>query len=502
MDIQALLIKQAKLFPEKPAVIFEGQSANFPRLKENSFKLANYLLNLGIKKGDKVAVFMPNLPETVISFLGVFSAGAGLIPLDFMSAQEEVVNFINHSQAKVLITLPKKEVDLEEVKIRCVSLKEIIVCGEKAEGAITFAGILAEGLSAAPPADIDEDSLSSIFYTSGSTGQPKGVMLTYRHFNSPVQCITHYLPLSCEDRILCGGIPFSHLGGLDYILLMLYFGQTLVLMPRFHPWEFLKNIGRYKISLFWTVPAMYVAMMSLKAYDKFDLSSLKYAVVFGAPSSPALLEKFREICPGAHLINGWGMTETSAPNCFLPPGIDKIESIGKFPPGMEAKVVDERGSAQAAGQTGELWVRGAGVMAGYYQAPDLTREVLTADGWLKTGDIAKFDEDGLFYIAGRKKDMIKVAGEIVFSAEVEEKIQRHPKVKEAAVIGVFDKLRGEVPKAYVVFQEEESLEEPELKDFLKAHLAHFKIPHYFEFIDALPKNRTGKVDKPALQKRS
>ena len=346
---------------------------------------------------------------------------------------------------------------------------------------------------------IEEDSLSAIFYTSGSTGHPKGVMLTYRHFDNPINCINYALDVSSCDIVLCGGVPFSHIGGIDYILVMLATGQTLILMERFQPFEFLRNIEKYQVTWFWIVPAMYIAILSLKDYTKFNLSSLRYAVVFGAPSSPILLKRFHKTCPKARLLNGWGMTETSAPNCVLPVDVDKLESIGKFYPGMEAKIVDDKGDTLKEGQCGELWVKGEGVMVGYYREQALTDAVLTKDGWLKTGDIAYYDKEGLFYIVGRKKDMIKVAGEIVFSPEVEEKIQLHPKVKEVAVIGVPDKLRGEVPKAFIVIKEEESLSEEELKDFLKKYLAHFKIPHYFEFLSELPKTRTGKIDKKQLQ---
>ena len=198
------------------------------------------------------------------------------------------------------------------------------------------------------------------------------------------------------------------------------------------------------------------------------------------------------------MLNGCGMTETSAPNAFSPPDESKISSIGYFDFNLEAKIVDEAGNKLKGEAQGELWVRGEPIMREYYKEPDLTKEILTESNWLKTGDIIRVDADGLYYIVGRKKDMIKVAGEIVFSAEVEEKIYRYSKVKEVAVIGVADNLRGEVPKAFIVSKEEKSFNEQELRDFLKEHLAHFKIPHYFEFVKDLPKNRTGKIDKTKL----
>jgi acyl-CoA synthetase (AMP-forming)/AMP-acid ligase II len=239
----------------------------------------------------------------------------------------------------------------------------------------------------------------------------------------------------------------------------------------------------------------------LKEYDKFNLSSLRYAVVFGAPSSPVLLERFHKTCPNAYLLNGWGMTETAAPNSFLPTGTNtrEIPHTGEFPPGTEAKIVEDDGRALGPEEDGDLWIKGKCVMAGYYKEPELTREMLTPDGWLKTGDIARLDKRGRHSIVGRKKDMIKVAGEIVFSSEVEEVIHRHPKVSEVAVIGVADTLRGEVPKAFIVLKEGEALEKEDLREFLRQHLAHFKIPHHFEFAKILPKNRVGKIDKEKLK---
>ena len=269
-------------------------------------------------------------------------------------------------------------------------------------------------------------------------------------------------------------------------------------MSRFNPFEFLRLIQELRVTIFTIVPAMYVAILSLKEYEKFNLSSLRYAVVFGAPSSPMLLRKFHSACPKATVLNGWGMTETAAPNTFSPGDESKIASIGRFDYNLQAKIVDDAGDPVEQGAKGELLVKGGCVMLGYYNEPGLTGEAMTEDGWLKTGDVAVCDCDGLYYIVGRKKDMIKVAGEIVFSCEVEEKIHLHPQVKEVAVIGIPDELRGEVPKAFIVCKDEAAIAETELRIFLKEHLAHFKIPHHFSFVPDLPKNRTGKIDKTKL----
>jgi len=260
-----------------------------------------------------------------------------------------------------------------------------------------------------------------------------------------------------------------------------------------------KNLEKYKITIFCIVPSMYVAILSLKEYERFNLSSLRYAVVFGAPSSPMLLKKFHNACQKAVLLNGWGMTETAAPNTFSPPDESKISSIGKFGFKMEAKIINEEGGTLFYGEKGELLVKGAGVMKGYYKESTLSSDSFYGEGWLRTGDIAYLGNDGLLYLAGRKKDMIKVAGEIVFSSEVEEKMYLHPQVAEVAVIGVADEMRGEVPKAFIVAKEGQTIDTNELKIFLKPHLARFKIPHHFEVVTQLPKNRVGKIDKQKLE---
>ncbi len=502
MNIQEILTKNASLFPDKPALVFEGKVITFGSLRKDAFHLAWFLVESGIRQSDKIAVFLSNTPSAVISFLGVFLTGASIVPLDFMLTEQEVIDFINHSKARVLIVQPRKGIDLERIKERCPGLRSIILQGGQAANAILWENIFSQSQEETKSFPYSEKNLCAIFYTSGSTGHPKGVMLAYQHLGVPVETVRHFLGFKSDDIFLCGGVPFSHLGGLDYILFMIAFGSTLVLMERFQPFEFLKQLQAYSVTVFCIVPAMYIAILSLKEYEKFCFPALRYAVVFGAPSSPELLKRFSVICPNANLLNGWGMTETAAPNGFSPFDLSKLDSIGDFSFNMEAQIVNEQGLKLGRSEQGELWVKGKGVMLGYYQEPELTKEALTDDGWLKTGDIARIDENGLYYIVGRKKEMIKVAGEIVFAPEVEAVIQRHPQVQEAAVIGVPDALRGEVPHAFVVLKPGGALTEDILRSFLKEVLAHFKIPHRITFLETLPKNRVGKIDKQFLQKQN
>ncbi len=500
MNIKELLINQASLFPKKCAFNFEGKETTFLELKDAAFKIANYFTRQGVKKPDKIAIFTANTPDAIYAQMAAYSIGATLIPFDFMLTEKEIIHLLNHSEPRVLIMQPKKDIDILNIRENCYSVKYIITTKERLPDCDFLDDILAEESNEAPLSSPTDKDLAAIFYTSGSTGHPKGVMLSYKQFDNPVDTINHFLGVSENDIYCTGGIPFSHVGGLNYLLLMMRFASTIVVMPRFNPLEFLKNIEKYKVTIFCIVPSMYVAILSLKEYERFNLSSIRYAVVFGAPSSPALLKKFHRACPKATVLNGWGMTETAAPNTFSPPDEHKISSIGKFGFKMQAKIIDEEGNLLLYGDKGELLVNGDGVTSGYYREPTLSSDAFWGEGWLRTGDIAYFGKDGLIYLAGRKKDMIKVAGEIVFSSEVEEKIHLYPKVAEVAVIGVSHELRGEVPKAFIVAKENETIDEQELRDFLKEQLAHFKVPHHFEFLSELPKNRVGKIDKQALKK--
>jgi long-chain acyl-CoA synthetase len=245
---------------------------------------------------------------------------------------------------------------------------------------------------------------------------------------------------------------------------------------------------------------MYYAFLQLKEFESFDLSSLRWIVTFGASNSPDALRRFHQYCPQAHILNGWGLTETNAPTTVLPMGSTKLESVGRSAPWIKVKIFDDKDKEVPKGTVGEVVVKSWVVTEGYYKDPDLTAETLR-QGWFHTGDLGKFDDEDHLYIVGRKKEMIKVGGEIVFEPEVEAAIYKHMSVAEAAVVGVSDKLRGEVPKAFIALKEGQNLSEEDLRYFLRQHLAHFKIPHYFEFMPSLPKNRTGKIDKEVLRKK-
>lgn len=498
MDVVKLLENNAEKFSAKPAVIFKNEVITFSALRDSVFRLADSLNNLGVNKADKVAIYLPNCPEYIYSYLAVWALAGCVVPLDFMLTEDELVSCLIHSEAKILICRAKPRLSLTAIKEKYPLLEKIIACRDKEEGFLNFEELLDRGRDILPQVKAGDKDCAIIFYTSGTTGRPKGVLINYLQLGAPSKSMNFFVDLNEKDIVVCA-LPFSHLGGLIYIQNCISFGITVVLMERFIPLEFLKNIQNYKVTCFWIVPAMYYAFLQLKEFEQFDLSSLRWMVTFGASNSPGALRRFHQYCPKAHILNGWGLTETNAPTTVLPMGSDKIESVGRPAPWIEVKVVDDNDKELPVGGIGEVAVKSWVVTDGYYKEPELTNQTIR-NGWFYTGDLGRFDQDGHLYILGRKKEMLKVGGEIVFEPEVEAVIHRHPDIAEAAVIGVSDRLRGEVPKAFVVAKEGKEILEEELRYFLRQHLAHFKIPHYFEFRDNLPKNRSGKIDKETLRK--
>jgi len=489
VNVYQILTDSARIYTQKPAIIFKDKKISFIDLKANVIALAKGLQLKGAGKGKKIALYLPNCPEYVYSYLSSFLLGAVVIPLDYMLKTDELTACLSHAQVEFVIALSKPEIDWDAIKKNIPSIKAIIPLGPSFEELFKSGDFKAEVVSENDPA--------LIMYTSGTTGQPKGILLNYKHLQGSPQAMKYFVDLSERDVKLCA-IPLSHIGGFIYIQNCIIFGISLVLMDRFHPLEFLKLVQEHKVTCFHIVPPMYTALLTLKHIDQFDLSSLRWVVVFGAPNSPDILERFHKYCPNAKLLNGWGMTETCPPNTVTPLDNPKIESVGKPAPNCEIQIVDDENNPLAVGSVGEIVIRGWVVMQEYYKDPQATL-LAKRNGWFHTGDLGRFDAQGFLYIVGRKKEMIKVAGQIVYAPEVEAVLCKHQAVLEAAVIGVADDMRGESVKAFVVLKDGCSAEPLEIKYFAREHLANFKVPQTVEIRQELPKNRTGKIDKELLK---
>jgi acyl-coenzyme A synthetase/AMP-(fatty) acid ligase len=335
----------------------------------------------------------------------------------------------------------------------------------------------------------------AIFYTSGTTGEPKGIMWNYRHLDSPLMTLEHFLNMPGEDIQICAA-PLGHAGGLAYLLGTYKWGIPTVLMERFIPGLFLRNIEKHRVTMCYLVPAMFSAIAKVPEFESADLSSLRWISSFGAMVDLESLEKLQARYPELIIINGWGMMESAPPNTLPPLDRSQIDLKGVgFPaPWVEMKAVSDTGKELPSGESGEIVMRGWVVMNGYYKNPELTAETVR-NGWLHTGDIGHFDERGYLYIDGRKKDVVIVGGLNVQASEVEHILESHHAIAEAAVTAASDDIRGEVVKAHVVLIPDVSISERELTDYCRNKLEAFKVPKAFEFVESLPRTASGKVAK-------
>ncbi len=503
-DVRQLIIEAAENFGHKTAYVYNDQEYCFMNLKDSVFRLANSLLDMGYKKGDKIAIYLPNCIEYVYSYYAIYSLGLVAVPIDFYFNPQEVFSIGKHCELKGIITTTNAKFNLLELKQNIPTLRDIITIEENAKY-LSFWKLASNSKAELEDQGIYINMTSSIFYTSGSSGKPKGATWDYEHIHlgaEQLKMMTEFeglkgiLMMDETERII-SAIPFSHSGGILFPIIAIKYGVSTVIMPKYHPLDFVKLIDKWKVTGFFMVPPMFYALLYLKDIRAYSLDSVKWAVVFGAPSSPDLMMKFAKLCPNAIVTNGWGMTEVIPPISAASPS--NIRSVGKpVPNNVELKIVDPDDNEVKVGEVGELIVRGKSVFGGYYNEPDLNNEVFK-DGWFYTGDLARKDEEGNYYIIGKSKDTIKVGGQLVWAAEVEEVILRHPCVKEAAVIGILDQLRGEVVKCFVVLKDGIVLPTSYLMDYLRENLAKFKLPKEIEYLNELPKTGSGKVNKAALR---
>jgi long-chain acyl-CoA synthetase len=491
MNLSTVLTDSAERDPDHVALRLDDMEVSYGLLDEGSARLAAVLADRGLKPGDRVGIMLPNVPYFGVCYYGVLRAGGVVVPMNVLLKRREVAFYLGDSGAELMFAwegfADDANAGAQEAGAECIVVKP----GE-------FEKLLAGVEPRREVVDRAPDDTAVILYTSGTTGTPKGAELT--HANLKTNCeITRDMFGIGGDVVTLGALPLFHsFGQTCGMNATLAAGGTLSLIPRFDPGKALEIIERDRVNLFQGVPTMYSALLHHEGHEKFDTATLELCVSGGSAMPVELMRSFEEAF-GCKILEGYGLSESSPVASFNRPDRErKPGSIGIPIEGVEMKVVDDDGNDVAQGEVGEIVIRGHNVMKGYWNKPDETGETLI-DGWLHTGDIAKIDEDGYFFIVDRKKDLIIRGGYNVYPREIEEVLYEHPAVREAAVIGVKDDKLGEEVGAAVALKDGEEASAQELRDFVKEQVAAYKYPRRVWFVDDLPKGPTGKILKREIE---
>ncbi|MFQ5826954.1 MAG: long-chain-fatty-acid--CoA ligase, partial [Dehalococcoidia bacterium] len=515
MNTNDFLMIANSICPDRAAVIFEGRRLTFSQINERANRLANALAGLGVKKADPVAMVQVNCPQYLEAYYAITKLGGIFVPMNFRAREDELEYLLNHSEAGTLF-VGERYIDLiNPLRPRASGLKNIISMDRPQEGMLYYEDLLASASPEEVFTEIDDDDVSVLLYTAGTTGRPKGVPLTHNGF------ATYMLgnveppdPETSEVNLIT--VPLYHVAGIQTMLAAVYGGRTLAMMRQFEVDEWLETVQRERANRAMLVPTMLKRVIDHPEFDKYDLSSLR-VITYGAASMPfEVIKKAIEVMPGVRFINAFGQTETASTITALGPEDHIIEgtdeekernlkrlssSIGKPMADVEMAILDDEGRELPPGEVGEIVARGPRVMSGYWKDAEKTSQTIDAQGWLHTADVGWRDEEGYFYLSGRGDDMIIRGGENISPEEVEDVLHSHPKVEEAVVIGVPDPEWGQEPRAVVMLKEGEQATAEEIIEHCRTHLASFKRPRSVVFVDAIPKNPVGKVLRKALREQ-
>jgi fatty-acyl-CoA synthase len=527
-----VLARQAAQYPDKDALIYPelGLRWSFRQLEDLAQNCARGLAQLGISKGERVALWSTNLPEWVVLFFALAKIGADMVTVNTLLRKHEVEYLLGQSECCTLVLSQGfRDVDYPEIiyqiapelrghrldsKLTCAKLpclRHVVFLGEKAPpGMMTYAQI--QDLGKRAPEDIfsstalDVHEVINIQYTSGTTGFPKGAMLSHHNIVHNGYWIGHTQRFGPEDRV-CLPVPFFHCFGCVLGILGAYtWGAAIVPLTSFDPEKVLHAVASEHCTALYGVPTMYIAELEHASFGKYDLSSLRTGIMSGAPCPESLMRRVLRDMHMPEITIAYGLTEAS-PVVTMTEIDDNMarrtQTVGKPLPGAEVNIVDPASEEPLPpGQIGELWVRGYLIMQGYYNKPEATQEAITADGWLRTGDLASQDEDGYIAIRGRKKEMIIRGGENVYPREIEDFLRSHPKISDAAVYGVPHHKFGEEVAVAIRLKEGESSTPEEISAFCKGQIASFKIPRHIQFVLEFPQTASGKLQKYKLRERA
>jgi fatty-acyl-CoA synthase len=500
-NFSLILERNLDRWPDKTVITYGERRITNRELHGRVNALARGLADLGIQRGDVVALLLYNCPEFLESALAANKLGAIFLPLNYRLAPAECEYILGHAGARAVVTEPEFQPGVGGVVRNLPELRNKVLVGGQAQGWSDFEQLVVENRGAAvPDAEVTEDDVQRLMYTSGTTSRPKGVRISYG--NLLWKNIGHILEfgINSDDRTLIAG-PLYHVGGFDLPAnVVLYAGGSVVIHRKFEAVPVLQAIQSERPTNIWLAPAMVNMVLAVPDLDSYDLSSIRFIINGGEKMPVPLIERILKAFPNAWFADAYGLTETVSGDTFLDREhvLSKIGSVGKPVMHLAVRVVDEDGRSVPPNQTGEIALRGPKVFKGYWRDEAATAKAIR-DGWFHTGDVGRIDEDGYLYIEDRKKDMILSGGENIASPEVERALYEHPAVREAAVVGVPDQRWGEVPKAFVVLIEDGGASAEELIEFCRTRLARFKVPKYVEFVAELPRNPSGKVLKRELR---
>ena len=514
MNLVSCVRQQAVEQPEKIAYHFMGKDTSYGEFEHTVGRFAQGLQDLGVQKGDHVAFLLGNTPHYLIALYATLRLGATAIPVNPIYTPDEISYILRNGDVKAVIAL---DALLPLVEIGVQAFPEVVtfvVCETTADVAEKiaalseaakakthlFSHIVASAAGSLEPVDIAQDDTAIILYTSGTTGNPKGAMLTHGNVYSNARDVSTYLGYRADDRIIAT-LPVFHVFALTVVVnAPLISGATVLLTPRFSPSEIFTLAREQQATVFAGVPTMYNFLYLLPEGKPEDFSTIRLAISGGASLPVALLHNFEKKF-NVRVSEGYGLSEASPVTCFNPLDRErKAGSIGTSINNVENRVVDVNGIDVPVGEVGELVVRGPNVMKGYYKMPEETAMAIR-DGWLYTGDLAKVDDEGYFYIVDRKKDMIIVGGYNVYPREVEEVLFAHDNIVEAAVVGYPDPNFGEAVHAYIVLKEVAATTTDDILAYCAKHMVKYKVPKVVEILDELPKNTTGKILRRTLKEK-
>jgi len=505
MTLIEVLKNTTAKFGDKQAILFENESYTYNMIETLSSDLCGALMGLDIKKGDRVAIFSPNCIEFLLAYFGIFKAGAVSIPINAMLKAREIEYVVEDCSPRILFvhtSLLEVILPVKERLFQCIE-KIVVIGGTEAENEdrfISFRDLIAKGPQGSAGPEVGGDDIAMLVYTSGTTGSPKGCILSHEGLVSATEFSVKATGHQPSDKVLCCAPMFHIFGFTVSITSSIYPGATMVLMDRFDAKKTIETIKTHNVNIFVGVPTMFTYLLNEEGVNSEDLKSLRLNVSSGASLPVEVLSEYEQRFSTV-IQEVYGITESSGEVAYNPIEKRKPGSIGIPHPGLELKIANERGGIVKTGEVGEIVLRGKSIMKGYWNKEAATREVLSEDGWYRTGDQARMDEDGYLYIVGRSKEMIITGGFNIYPRELEEVLYQHPDINEVSVIGIPDKMKGELACAFIVFHENRKAEEEALRLFCKERLANYKVPRMFRFVDSLPKTGSGKISKKMLREQ-